>query len=630
MDKLISVLLCILLTTFSLAGCLGDSDNETSEDTDNSSNTGNNETIILFEGDQAGECSDGADNDRDGLFDCDDPDCAGSPTCKISEENNTNLDENDTQTGDEYSDFDDEIMVNLTNDMITSGYMDEANCNLLLFLQGWSAESPIIKDNLFQTNLANDPNYRIWIATYEDGDGSVLLPALYDWRNGEIDTTSEPGIYVFDDDEVSYLGTQFSSDFELGNICLPSQRDGLTNLFELIDPPFNWSLPILTGEDVQRFNQSRNSNEPLCEIIILNSDYTFGDGLEELHDYALTAINRVGESNVNFWFMNSSDFENDVPTRVMEELNHFNGAPWYYIPHYSSELFFIIDTFNTSDSYFGQNGYNHIGDPCNSEDREDVYHFFHEYGLHPFITYDGEIIVNASLEISYENKSEYNDLENSIIDNYRIAMSDLVHTDSILMCLIKEDVEYYKITQTWLINNQTVQGELLNLNEYHLGVGDSVTCSMQIEDLLTNRTFIDNWEFNISNRRPLAHNLEIIQEKDLITCDFEILNPDNQDYVALVTWIVDSNDDEILSFDYDWYSNPSTNYSLNETNYASPGGSFVGANLSQGNHISCVVEIFSPEDAISILEYDSDTSMYEYYELWARLLSKNEVEGIIE
>ena len=31
-----------------------------------------------FEGDIAGECSDLADNDRDGLFDCDDPDCSGS------------------------------------------------------------------------------------------------------------------------------------------------------------------------------------------------------------------------------------------------------------------------------------------------------------------------------------------------------------------------------------------------------------------------------------------------------------------------------------------------------------------------------------------------------------------------
>ena len=621
MDKLISLLLCILLTTFSLAGCLGDSDNETSEDTDNSENTGNNETIILFEGDQAGECSDGADNDRDGLFDCDDPDCAGSPTCKISEENNTNLDENDTQTSDEYSDFDDEIMVNLTNDMITSGYMDEANCNLLLFLQGWSPESPIIKNNLFQTNLANDPNYRIWIATYEDVDSSVLLPALYDWRNGEIDTTSEPGIYVFDDDDVSYLGTKFSSDFDLGNICLPSQRDGLTNLFELIDPPFIWSLPILTVEDVQRFNQSRNSNEPLCEIIILNSDYT-GDDLEELHDYAVAAINRVGESNVNFWFMNSSDFENDVPTRVMEELNHFNGAPWYYIPHYSSELFFIIDTFNTSDSYFGQDGYNHIGDPCNSEDREDVYHFFHEYGLDPFSAYGGPTEVNASLDVSYKNNNEYNDLINSKIDDV-LYLTNYIFDDAALGCLNNEGYHaYYNITITWLINNQTVQGEHLDLNEYNVSAGDSVTCSIQIEDLLTNRVFIDNWEFKISERPPLAYNLEIIQEKDLISCDFKILNPDNQDYVPFVTWIVDSDDDGILSFDYDWYSNPSTNYSLNETNSASTEGPFVGANLSQGNHISCVVELFSPEDASSIVEWD--------YEMWQRMLSWSEIQGIIE
>ena len=34
-----------------------------------------------FEGDAAGECDDDADNDRDGLFDCDDPGCEGSITC---------------------------------------------------------------------------------------------------------------------------------------------------------------------------------------------------------------------------------------------------------------------------------------------------------------------------------------------------------------------------------------------------------------------------------------------------------------------------------------------------------------------------------------------------------------------
>jgi hypothetical protein len=34
-----------------------------------------------YEGDDAGECSDEADNDRDGLFDCDDDGCSGSPEC---------------------------------------------------------------------------------------------------------------------------------------------------------------------------------------------------------------------------------------------------------------------------------------------------------------------------------------------------------------------------------------------------------------------------------------------------------------------------------------------------------------------------------------------------------------------
>ncbi len=34
-----------------------------------------------FEGDAPGECSDDADNDQDGLFDCDDDDCEGSDDC---------------------------------------------------------------------------------------------------------------------------------------------------------------------------------------------------------------------------------------------------------------------------------------------------------------------------------------------------------------------------------------------------------------------------------------------------------------------------------------------------------------------------------------------------------------------
>ncbi|TNE88449.1 MAG: LamG domain-containing protein [Deltaproteobacteria bacterium] len=38
--------------------------------------------IDLREGNEPGECTDDADNDSDGLFDCDDPDCAGAVACE--------------------------------------------------------------------------------------------------------------------------------------------------------------------------------------------------------------------------------------------------------------------------------------------------------------------------------------------------------------------------------------------------------------------------------------------------------------------------------------------------------------------------------------------------------------------
>ena len=40
------------------------------------------ENVGEHEGDDFGECRDGADNDRDGLFDCDDNDCTGSSDCE--------------------------------------------------------------------------------------------------------------------------------------------------------------------------------------------------------------------------------------------------------------------------------------------------------------------------------------------------------------------------------------------------------------------------------------------------------------------------------------------------------------------------------------------------------------------
>ena len=40
------------------------------------------DTEIRIEGQQAGDCTDRADNDADGAFDCDDSGCANSPDCQ--------------------------------------------------------------------------------------------------------------------------------------------------------------------------------------------------------------------------------------------------------------------------------------------------------------------------------------------------------------------------------------------------------------------------------------------------------------------------------------------------------------------------------------------------------------------
>ncbi len=49
-----------------------------------------------YEGDVAGECEDGADNDMDGLYDCNDPDCAGAPVCEGGDDDTGPPDDDDT------------------------------------------------------------------------------------------------------------------------------------------------------------------------------------------------------------------------------------------------------------------------------------------------------------------------------------------------------------------------------------------------------------------------------------------------------------------------------------------------------------------------------------------------------
>ena len=60
------------------------------------------------EGDEPGECSDDADNDQDGLFDCDDPDCYGASSCSGDDDDATGDDDDATGDDDDTTPADDD------------------------------------------------------------------------------------------------------------------------------------------------------------------------------------------------------------------------------------------------------------------------------------------------------------------------------------------------------------------------------------------------------------------------------------------------------------------------------------------------------------------------------------------
>ena len=62
---------------------------------------------VMTEGDATGECTDRADNDRDGLYDCDDPDCHGSPDCNGDDDSGADDDAGDDDAGDDDAGDDD-------------------------------------------------------------------------------------------------------------------------------------------------------------------------------------------------------------------------------------------------------------------------------------------------------------------------------------------------------------------------------------------------------------------------------------------------------------------------------------------------------------------------------------------
>ena len=126
------------------------------------------------EGDDPGECSDGADNDRDLMFDCDDPDCAASPACDgVVDDDDDNLDDDDSgppdddDAGDDDSGGDDDDAVDDDDSTIDPGDVVLAEPVVLpgddpCYAGAWAAEDL----SSVEIDFSCDPTY----AAFEEGD----------------------------------------------------------------------------------------------------------------------------------------------------------------------------------------------------------------------------------------------------------------------------------------------------------------------------------------------------------------------------------------------------------------------------------------------------------------------------
>ena len=113
-----SIMRIICLLTVAMLGCGDKSETKPAEDEER------------WEGQYPGECSDEADNDGDGLFDCDDSDCAGAPNCGEEEadldaDGTTDADADGGSEDDADVDVDADTDVDADADGTTGGEVDD-------------------------------------------------------------------------------------------------------------------------------------------------------------------------------------------------------------------------------------------------------------------------------------------------------------------------------------------------------------------------------------------------------------------------------------------------------------------------------------------------------------------------
>ena len=225
-----AIFLALIMTTMSLAGCFGEDEKEDQEVDDS-------EQIkeeVLFEGDDIGECSDGADNDRDGMFDCDDPNCAGAPVCKLDGNQNNQTDNNTDEDVRNYTVPTIWEVIDLNNTTFTNGAIDNAKCGLIFAWTAWDGYAITQIETLRNTISENREGeiIHVWSAIYEDSVQEVIIANIHNFLFEDDKATNHATPYIILIENGSMIRlVDFSYNNQTG--CEGEANIGLNSILQL-------------------------------------------------------------------------------------------------------------------------------------------------------------------------------------------------------------------------------------------------------------------------------------------------------------------------------------------------------------------------------------------------------------
>jgi hypothetical protein len=132
------------------------------------------EEVDQYEGDETGECSDGADNDRDGWFDCTDQGCFGSPSCSEGDDDDVVPSDDDDMTPP--SDDDDATSPPSDDDDATqSGPIPHELCWQPTGLVSPRAGELWVQTGGWQTIASNAGAFSVLCGTVQASSGDALI-----------------------------------------------------------------------------------------------------------------------------------------------------------------------------------------------------------------------------------------------------------------------------------------------------------------------------------------------------------------------------------------------------------------------------------------------------------------------